>query len=490
MGRIYVIFLVVCVGAATTSGINPFNLFTSPDRCLTSFECPADKYCSLIDYGPTPWKLRFTCLQRFKVSNSCDPWSPGSCLPGSVCEFQPDALCLPIVPTGTRCGRINGNVFEVFKNRCKSTDRCRTKGSNIATCTKFTWGYLGNRCSYDYDDDQCRVQDNLYCNEDAMQCSRKKNDGELCDQEIAGKDVQCKGFCSNAAFGQPSRCAPTQVDGGLCMETRHCARGNTTEGALLCNVPRGRIGTCVREGRLLKRLGAQCKPSADACDARRGLSCWPFPGKGHVCQHRFSRFCHPTSKFSRCEFAMGVPTHCVLPPLYHDAEYGGYRAREEPYVYQCFPKLIAPLGAPCNRAGPGVICARGTQCRPVDGIDTDGQFAPLRFCVKEQKLGASCGDKFRAQCAQGLRCLNGTCVKGESPQITNATHADYLRYCVGTQPPCIPGTICENDFCRLPEVIVGAGKPCYDTATVRRVSSKSLNNPTRLFVLCILFLFP
>ena len=203
----------------------------------------------------------------------------------------------------------------------------------------------------------------------------------------------------------------------MCTLNEHCengfARGLRAD-TLVCNHSDGIssvVGRCVRESRLLRRLGAECDPKQDRCDARRSLTCHPIDNDRHVCQHRNSRFddflvnhCDPQGRFNRCT---GEKTRqeCRL-----ERTVTGTKQRFDPSpFFQCLRRSeIVSRGGVCLTEF--TVYANGTECREVPGVLADGfqlpRFHPpkVAFCLSLIQEGESCGgvtDKFTTHVWRG-----------------------------------------------------------------------------------------
>lgn len=459
--------------------VNPNFLVTSSRNCLSNVDCPSTSFCGRFYFSSR--YPGFKCIPRLRVNASCvSPSLAGECRPGLYCSSR-GRVCRKQTPANSRCLPLDPMQC-LGRLTCKSsTRRCGQPGA------------VGFKCTSDTD---CRPA--FYCARDRGRCVRREGPGTTCRPRFFR---QCSGFCATSV-ANPSRgvCLPSRNDGGACTRTVQCLQADPASqkrgNFRVCNVARGYVGICLRETLQLKQLGVACSPKRDRCDADRGLACrWAGKKRGFVCQQRASvtdvgvtRFCTPKSPLSACLPIDGIPQECR-------------RERENdfttPYdgLYACLRETeFLPVGSICDHVE-YALCASGTVCLPVPGISR--KFlprTPVKYCLIIRQLGEPCGGKFFSRCADGLKCVNGKCVKG-TPTVGKVTHAYLNGDC--TKLPCARGLVCAKPvaapassplrICQFPVRIVDINRPCYDTARVRRVScdlssfNNILVNDSRLF---------
>lgn len=455
-------------------------LITSPRTCLREVECAASQYC---DMGAS--ERLFTCQARGAAGDRCVNVFGSECLDGLYCGFVAGATfqpsCARQIPLGGACEQTAVRPCAGNDTICRRVDD---------TCAPFETGFAGEPCAADRD---CQQDRGFYCMQGT--CAAKKLPGAPCGQ--GSSNNECLGLCARGGTeSSTGTCAPTQAENRPCREDAHCNRlfnNPSRAAALICNVPRGDVGRCVRETALIRVLGAPCTPSLDLCDARRGLSCRRAgPAGGFVCQQAavardsgVARYCTPGSSLSTCRALSGIPLSCRRdegPDLIR-LQFMGY--------FACIRRLqVVPLGRACHKPS-FATCASGTSCQLIPGVRGVGGFRqtpiPPRFCVRTVGLGASCADKFSTMCAPDLACNGRRCVPSgpaSSPPPAagvEVTHVDVGVDC--SQLPCVPGAVCATPEgaaasapreCVLPTRVRGEGQLCFDTALARRVCAPGL----------------
>lgn len=454
---------------------------TSPGVCIREVDCPATQYCT---FDLVRLEESYICKDRIKLGQQCsvrfgEQRLGSPCLNGLYCSFMSGGsgpTCAKQIPLGGTCDRVNRRSCLGRLTVCRQSDsRCVLQGT----------GTVGQQCSENIDCQQAR---GLYCQ--AGTCARRKPTGAVCGME--GSFDECRGLCatSGETSGGVGVCAPAQPEGGLCRNDRHCKQP-LQPGAeqLVCNMPSGNVGRCIRGSRLIKSLGAACKPSFDRCDTMRGLVChWTVSSKRYVCQQRISArdvnvqrraYCTPGSPLSTCTTG-SVPTSCAK-----DTQTNIRRAAYKGF-FGCTREQIIPPGLPCTTATYSV-CAAGSLCELVPDVrKVDIDFAPVfptRFCVRTVGLGASCANKFSARCGANLACVAGRCVASTSPTPTAVvnTHADLRVDC--SELPCVPGAVCPTPdpsgaftfrACAIRTRVMQEHEVCFDSALVRRSCAPGL----------------
>lgn len=442
----------------------PQALITSPSVCLSNLECPSTSFCDL----GFP-ERRHMCAKRLPLSADCNNVGGGECKHGHYCTFvkSDTPKCQKQLKFGKSCP-------QDAINPCIEPLVCDVKTSKCTPSRKT--GLAGHSCSFDND---CNQEDGFYCNAARNECYKKKRPGASCGK--TNSNHECDGFCADYDSKNPV-CMPRQREGGICSKHEQCAkyvRDNTRFDNLICNQPSSRIGTCVRQSKIIRRLGAPCDPSGDRCDAGRGLAClWFSAKKKNICQQNTlhqrtnTQFCTPGSELSTC-VQKKVPTICrrsiSVSPF------------SQENFYQCLRKIeILPVGAVCNR-DQFVVCTKGSVCKEAPGVRRVFGRAPIpavRVCVRIVGAGASCKNALRSQCAFGLQCISGKCKKTARQTIPmKDTYAALGDDC--SELPCMPGTECDSPKfvsaqsiikrCLLPVQLVGKGNLCYDTALLRKV---------------------
>lgn len=449
------------------TGNEPPSMVTSGATCLSDADCPKNRYCQ-------PDSMR--CLVRIGEKGECDILgADGECAEGLHCTFGEsyrESRCLPQGDMGDIC-RVDAT------QPCKAGLLC---DADTARCRESNATPDGDEQQHDgggddsllrndpcVRDEDCgaRQRAGFFC-APGGRCVRRRPEGAQCRDH-----AQCIGFCagSDGAAGGNGMCRPHQAVGAACGANDHCAHVGAVPAryAVLCNMPEdGTKGVCLSANQLLRALGTTCNPNKDACDARRGLSCQRVGSASFgrfACVQRGQRsamYCAPAGKkgseFSGCPLALetGVPATCRRT-----------RAPMRPGFFRCLRRVeTVPRGAVCSPRGEHVACAEGTTCSAVPGTG-------VRACVAAVARGADCSNKFATTCADGLACVDGTCVPGAPSTPRQRTHADLGEDCSAL--PCVPGTRCETStgkntkLCALPRVTVVKGKPCYATARFNKV---------------------
>lgn len=461
-------------GSGLTTADSP-TLITSPRTCLSNLECPASQYCDTGLSGALS-----ICLKRLGVGQRCD-LGEDSCKDGLHCTLLRPAFerfCTRQAPPPELCDLTKVRPCSSNNTTCRRTDN---------QCGRET-GFAGDKCRVDVIG-ECQQDRGFYCNSGEGACTRRKPTGAVCG--LGGSNYDCEGFC---ATGSPTgTCAPTQEEGGLCLEDYHCKRllfPPPRTDQLMCNIPRGRVGRCIRESRLIRVLGVACNPSFDRCDARRGLGCrWTASEKRFVCQQRAApgdlrllNYCTPGSPFSTCLPRTGIPVLC--------RQGSGLDIHGNAVVnyFSCQRRLqVVRPGRSCSTSYYST-CGANSTCERVEGVLLEkvyhGPSTPLRFCVHTVGIGASCSNKFYIKCAANLTCVAGRCVASSSstPARVKNTHAGVNVDC--SKLPCIPGAVCtkiEGPFaasapsrCMLPTRIMKEGQHCFDTALAKRSCAAGL----------------
>lgn len=446
-------------------------LITSPTHCLSDLECPRTHNCpNFYDSPPN------NCAPRRGLNSQCD--DNGDCQDGLYCPFIQNfkkRVCVKKIPLGGACRRVD-------ESPCVDGSKCSPKTRECIAESEV--GRLGSPCTAF---GQCDVNGGFYCNDNKRSCQRRERAGTPC--KILDGAYRCAGFCAGINSQEGGVCVDALPDGAPCQTYEHCrisplAPPHTDDA--VCNIPSGDTGICVRESKLITHLGARCNPSADFCDARRGLSCREqFAGRetkgktSFVCQHRPTKesgnfpYCVPGSPLSACvqeEF----PTVCRR---------SMQRLHVSDDFYQCRRTVeVLPRGSICGR-DEYTKCEGGTSCIAVPGLEPIlGRHSPrpLETCIQIVGDGEACGNKFTTQCSDDHTCSNGTCKKGDSDPANNSdTHAQLHGDC--NVLPCPPGSVCvkpetsqldsTTSTCELPLIVAKIGEPCFEKALFRTVSS-------------------
>ena len=351
--RSVIIAIALAVAVSCTS-------ITSPDVCLSSVECPLTSFCNRTQFSQIP-----LCTTRLPNDAVCTNVGLDQCKQGLTCIFDDSItsdgpLCRPRSPRGAAC-RLDAT------RPCVNSLVCER---NTTTCQPFTDGFSGTPCQFDR---HCQQDEGFYCQTEPGVCAPKRGPGGECNRRA--DNFECLGFCVSQSFSD-GICVSARKEADLCTEDEQCENSffdifEPRADRLMCNKPRGSIGRCVRESRLIRTLGATCDPDHDRCDARRSLNCRPTRHGDHVCQHRFSRFdrqfsshCEPQSRFSRCAWA-SERRECRLERTVpgRSTRFGG----PSPF-FACMRKS--------ETVARGVVfmteyaaCANGTECREVPGVE-------------------------------------------------------------------------------------------------------------------------
>lgn len=446
---------------------------TSPGICLRDADCKEySEFCG----------GNYKCTKRLSKNTEC--FSNIQCEPGLFCGETDDSdtqLCIPQNKLKQECD-------DTYEHSCavdgKYTYKCSPK---TFTCGYF--GFGGDTCNRN---DDC--QNGYYCKDVGAikggKCMAKLSEGARCG--VDADSSECKSFCATGIFDDIDNgvCTTGSKIGGPCTQNSHChgyEQALTDPNSLgiskvVCNIPKGFIGICEHERDLIKKEGVSCNPAKDTCDAMRGLSCRSTP-MGPKCMFNAYdsdspiRFCNKDGKFSKCNLKNGIPTECRLNDDSGSPFGSLYRG-----FYQCLRRLeIIPHGKPCN----DVVyarCEKGTSCETVPGVEQRFlQFAKVaKFCVKVQKEGKRCFNKFKYGCANGLKCEKNICVKG-TPSRTY-THSYLGRRC--DMQPCVPGFECvtESGFSTCQRKTIKKNKgSCFSTAFTQTVSFSHSTNSVLFF---------
>lgn len=452
---------------------------TSSGNCFRDSECDnRSEYCSLNNRCHTRRSENAGCL----VNKACDY--------GLYCRGK-----------GTKfgvCIRQNG-LFE--KCDKKDVESCAVNGNVRYMCslTKnkcVRSGFEGDACSWNGD-----CQADYYCKTTHLTwtgtCRKKLPEGAKCG--LNDDYNECQGVCARghadhllpAERFKHSICVTGSKLAEACTESRQC-RGHVDDNEgprfdrnkfkispVTCNIPKGDVGICEHEHKLIKKEGLKCNPSIDRCDARRGLSC-RTTHTGPKCmfnvfdEDKFSSsFCDINGEFSRCNNHAGIPTECRkgnVVDILHSSIYQYSSEFDE--SFRCHRKReMVPQGSPCSHVSYGV-CEKGTICRSVPGIQEGYYKSPTtKYCVAVKKEGEKCFSKFNHACKDGLKCHKNVCVKGKPDKTI--THADFNSKC--DILPCTPGFNCQKKnvynypYCILKNKPKSKGR-CYDTALETYVS--------------------
>lgn len=384
------------------------------------------------------------CVPLRGIGNKCDR---EHCKEGLFCDTQALVtseinICQERLPLNSTCSF----GYEPPEN-CQYPFRC---SKATLTCQPFEEGSEGDLCFSSLD-----CSDELRC-EDG-QCIPKTPDFSLCT-----RNYECNGSCIMGP--NDGICVPLPTLGERCNES--CFSTHKGE-RVVCNIPRGREGHCVKASSLITTIGSECDQTLDSCDASRGLSCRFSTRLGKsVCQQRVStrdiharNLCDPNNEFSECLPKDGAPQECL--PFSDDSM--GY--------YRCFaPEVEVKAGDICERAG--AICPQGTKRFGVYSV-----FPDTCYCLPALSLGESCGDPFDGLCDIYLTCENGTCIQGEKNFQPVLTHVGYGGKC-RESIPCAPGTVCREEcngfFCLMPVIVVGYMEECFPLPTIDRVCDQGL----------------
>lgn len=452
---------------ATNTTPNRF-LITSPKACFENVDCDATtSYCNDSCH----------CALRLGVNETCTSHD-GECRDGLQCwtnQRSYESVCRRARPIGASCAHVQ-------MSPCVDGAFCSKR---TRTCRKLGGKKVGAYCNWRIG---CRNDLGLYCNDDKNRCETLRKTGAKCELY---DNTLCKGFCTDSlATSQYYMCFPAVGEGKRCLQDDQC-HGNPLDKAdisnsLVCNQNSNRAqfsGICIRHSRLLPHLGIACNPQRDACDSRKGLRClWAKSRKAFVCQQRddaantAEKFCTPGSALSTCEDRM-KPRECRRPGDLGEAPYGFFSCEDR------LDRTPVKKGRLCYG-----VCEAGTSCLLIDSVlgwAYKGPPQPVRYCVRVARKGQACGNKFRSQCAVGLKCgPKKKCVKGVRNTPSAVTHVGLAVSC--DKLPCSPGLVCERDQvpshqsgrgsswrdvrCKKPKKMVKAGQACYETRGFRPVS--------------------
>lgn len=496
ISRTFLGFLFISLSTAATGQ----RVITEAGNCIRQSECNTrTEYCS--------FKLR--CHARGSVKARCS--SSTQCKRGLYCDRN--GVCTQQKGLFEKCNRcfdccaVHGNTRTICS---PISDRCIFSGLNGNVCGR----YRNSDCQHGYYCQRANYGEN-------GKCSRKKPEGSICGLRDHNHDV-CRGFCSRfswiytATHFKHGVCVTGSKLGEPCTEDQQCVghrkddegpwfeRNFYNPPPVQCNVPKGSIGICEHEHKLLKKEGKSCNLRKDRCDAKRGLSCRRTPN-GARCMLNVleddqyaTPFCDIHGNLSRCNLRNGISTVCrkgTREGLLHDAAlYYSIEHSDALYssnildeFFVCRKrKEIIPRGWRCHGSSSPqshrgllehAVCEKGTTCRQVHGLRT-GHW-PRRgtagFCAVVKKEGEKCFSKFRDACGEGLKCHKHVCVKGNPD--TTITHADVYNAC--DVLPCVPGTQCmesySRPFCDIPQR--EANGQCLSMALQTYVSSSTLLAP-------------
>lgn len=456
------------------------DLVTSSKVCLSTTECASTSFCQLHDLT----KTINTCVKRQRLNERCDIFDP-TCQPGLYCkpnDFQ--GVCRKQRGLGNSCTNTEDNP-------CAGNLTC-SAGKGVCAPAS-TVGLAGQKC---YNHIDCNRQQSLFCNRVKSECQVTKPAGGRCESWFGN----CQGFCVDAEHDTTGVCIDHLHQGSPCTTDHQCRpAASDTPGVgttpLICNIPVGQIGRCMREKDLHVALGESCNPQFDFCDSRRGLSCRPVAGgRTHVCQqmvsmrqggHYRERFCTPGSALSTC-VQEDQPTVCRK---------SRGRYRPIPNFFKCLPPLeVLPRGSICDgfASSEDTMCEPGTVCTVIHDVvlRTDQRYkTQLKMCVRLSAVGGQCGNGFRTQCRAGLRCVDGVCEKGVGRGGSGKDKlVTYMGFC--TVRKCIPGTVCDRPDnvpstsgvrrCLFPVKMIEEGDACMTTDRFRLVSNSTYSTATHL----------
>lgn len=456
----------------TLAAVNQTALVTFKNTCFSNSECPSGKFCN---FDPEVSPFTSYCLPLRKLGATCTA-SSSTCTKGLECTF-------PFNASVARCRKIKSTVGNPCTvdgpgiRTCNGGERCAPSVPNSKkyVCTAGR-GRNGDACEWD---DNCDQDGGFYC-KDQRVCRPKVQPGALCTNF---DNYHCNGFCRTSPLKRSQQiCIAEHQEGGKCKDEENCfneINSVNPKGRMICNLQSlqlgefipGKLGICVREANLLKKLGTKCSPNMDKCDTRRGLSCRRLSQKKFVCK-QVAFYCTPNNKFSTCDqTADGTPAVCAIPnPDLSSASFGSVRDER---FYQCVRKeSVVRRGQVCNQFAQ-TRCESGATCSWVSGIRGPPCFRycdSLWYCRAPKKIGSKCESKFKDDCGDGNTCKNGKCVK--IIKFNDYSHAGESVNC--TTLPCAPGLICQGNgkqkTCGKPIVHVGRGKPCFPIIGVTRVS--------------------
>lgn len=475
------VFLAFTGTCASSPSQTPFaRSITSSKTCRSDDDCGQNRTCIISESVPPK------CVQRPTIDESCS--RDQKCTVGLFCR--------PVTAEDTfnnsTCqtkGLKGGICTSATIDNCKSPFRCNFRSNRCETAPS---GH-GERCQ---NENECKS--GLYCRFSEGLCSKPRPLGSSC----ASSEDCADGFCAGLALNRDvvfskGICTPYAKMKGPCHFFGACRVNFISQDPVRCNSPRGDFGLCMKVSTLEHRLGAPCKPRIDRCDESRGLMCaWAPSLHRYACQHRYRRFqfsaanfCEPGSSLSQCPAAAVdrpsgevrsssfFKTVCRAPQTV-----GADDAGPEKYFsfFQCLRKLEPVLpGGICDEEY--AHCTEGTKCRFVNGVRSSSDIFPnekLAYCVRIVSVGQSCRDKFRFQCAPGLRCDRNTCVNGTSIQRSPFTHAGIQWPC--DKLPCAPGLVCRRGIkirgsrCWKPVKMLSRGSQCGPAATVIRKCKRGL----------------
>lgn len=401
------------------------------------------------------------CKSVVSKSNICAPFvglgddcRSASCGKGLFCDSSAIVtstvlICQELLPRNATC-----SLGSEPRENCQSPFRCSPK---TLTCQPFEAGSEGDSCFFTSD---CV---------DGLRCDQRKCIPVTPDFSVCTSFEQCTGTCIfrlNDAI-----CVPSPAVGERCNSiVRNCLP--TEDGQrVICNIPKGIDGRCVRASSLITTLGTECDQALDTCDAARGLSCRYSSSKGRtVCQQQVSQldleamtFCDPNNEFSQCLPASGEPMDCLdrLPEQSVGSQ----------LFYTCLPRQVnVGVGDICD--GVQAVCPDGTECTALPFVSTF-----TRYCLRILREDDTCGDPFGGVCASSLTCRDGTCVQEEENFKTPITMVGLDGPCQ-EDLPCAPGSVCRESesgrSCQLPVMTVGRMEECFSLPTVDKQCQEGL----------------
>lgn len=424
--------------------------WTDPSTCLRNAECPLSKYCNTNDIFPT-----YRCESRASLNEDCNPTE---CSSGLFCDIfgildPGPSVCRKLISPNSTCA----DSLSLEPENCQPPYMCSPK---TKTCQPFQPSFEGEPCF-----------SSLYCDR-GLGCKRGVCVPLLRDYSNCSVEDVCEGFCLSRREG--GICVPLPKLGDRCTTQVGCAQYDKKD-LIICNVPQGRTGQCVKQSTLITKLGKDCNEALDTCDASRGLSCRYSESEGKFVCHQAAasldieanRFCDSESKFSKCLPFLGAPQECrVMDP--------GAIGKLFDNFFQCSErKLHVGVGSICNN--PAALCPEGTSC-----FTFKSSIPVARYCKRIKSQGESCANGFENECDFSLYCVDGTCqsvqdIKGLiRPSVT---HVGEFGIC-GNELPCIPGTTCTEvagiKRCLLPTVVIGREKECSSSIVAIKVCEEGL----------------
>ena len=358
---------------------------------------------------------------------------------------------------------------------CERSKQCRLAGDFRARC-------------FQYRPETCNAEQGLFCEYllhganlgGRSWCIRRKKYGERCTSADACEN----GVCTNPGDVFEGICETELRIGEICTENYQCGMQlhiSANSNRPVCNYRRGhgqkksRFGICVFEIMLITKLGQQCDPKLDRCDAARGMECAQHQGK-FVCMqfsHAGER-CTPGSPLSTC---LGPPSGAAQLECRRKL----HKITKKPFSSdKCLRKReTVRTGEICSNSE-FAVCESGSVCTVSKLAKDNSSYPPkpLAYCMKILPLGSTCkAESSNQACVEGSVCINERCTtstSGAPKQPLQTKAAGLQEGC--SKKPCAPSLVCVDlgyrRRCAFPAVQKDLGQPCANTAVRRMVSSK------------------